>query len=173
VTKIHANNKYGILGIIGALIILYGLLFQNPPQTCYIIGSLALLITAIHYKLIYFIALELILAAGHSALLLGMGPYTQSALPILLCFQLLIFYLMVGKENSIFLLIGIIGIALLSLGLAYNDQWIFFSGSLFIAIYAYYNGYKGRRISYIWAVLNTVFSVIALYKILCIYSPQI
>lgn len=157
-------DRYIALGIIGALIILYGQT-QNHPQIYYIAGSLGLLITAIHYKLIYFIALEIILVAGHSAILLDVGRYTQVALPVLLCLQLLIFYLMIGKENSIFLLIGIVGIALLSIGLSYNHQWIFFSGSLFIAIYAYHSGYYCNYPSYIWAILNTIFALLALYRI--------
>ncbi len=160
----YYNNRYIALGIIGALIILYGYA-QDYPQTYYIGGAFALLATAIHYKLLYFIALEIIIAAGHSAILLGVGRYTQMALPVFLCIQLLIFYLMVGKENSIFLLVGIVGIALHSLGFTYNDQWIFFSGSLFIAIYAYHSGYEGRYPSYIWAILNTIFALLALYKI--------
>ncbi|HAT8152936.1 TPA: hypothetical protein JA359_15715, partial [Legionella pneumophila] len=94
------KTKYDIislvLGIIGALLLIYGL-SQNIPQVYYISGSLALMITAIHYKLIFFIALELILGAGHTSILLGMGKYIGSALPSLLCLQLLIFYLMFGK----------------------------------------------------------------------------
>jgi hypothetical protein len=156
--------RYIVLGIIGSLILLYGY-GQDYPQTYYILGSFALLATAIHHKLLYFIALEIILVAGHSAILLGVGRYTQMALPIFLCLQLLIFYLMVGKENNIFLLIGIVGIALHSLGFAYNDQWIFFSGSSFIAIYAYHIAYKGRYPAYIWAILNTIFALLALYEI--------
>ncbi|WP_407927637.1 hypothetical protein [Legionella fallonii] len=161
---IDSINKYIALGIIGALIILYGY-GQDYPQTYYIFGSFALLITAIHYRLLYFIALEIILVAGHSAILLGVGRYTQMALPVFLCLQLLIFYLMIGKENSIFLLTGIIGIALHSIGFTYENQWIFFSGSSLIAIYAYHNAYEGSYPSYIWAILNTIFAVLALYKI--------
>lgn len=159
------NNKYVILGIIGAMLILFGH-SQNHPQAYYIIGSSALLITALHYQLHYFIALEIILIAGHTAILIGIGHYTQIALPILLCFQLFIFYWMINNQNGIFLVIGIIGIALLSLGFSYNNQWIFFSGSLAVSIYAYYNGYKGIYPSYIWAALNTLFSVFALYQII-------
>lgn len=163
--NIYYDNKYIALAVLGAIILLYGNA-QTTPQIYYIFGSFALLITAIHYRLVYFIALELILAAGHSAILLGIGPYTQLALPLLLSLQLLVFYLIVGKENIIFLLIGIIGIVFLSIGFAYNNQWVFFFGSSCIAIYAYYRAYKGQRPSYIWAVLNTVFAIIALYKLL-------
>lgn len=126
------ENKYAILGVLGALVVLYGTT-QWPPQMYYVAGATALLATAIHYHLFYYVALELILIAGHAAIILGQGPYIQLALPILLCLQLFIFYLMFSKENSLILFLGICGIALLSLGFAYNNQWIFFSGSaLFI-----------------------------------------
>jgi hypothetical protein len=164
VTKDYFEHRYIALAVFGAIIDIYGT-FQHFPQIYYICGSIAMLITAIHYRLFYFIALELILTAGHSAIVLGVGPYTQFSLPILLCLQLLIFYLMMSKENSIFLLIGIIGIALLSVGLAYDNQWIFFIGSTSIAVYAYYSGAKGRHAAYVWAVLNTLFAAIALYKL--------
>lgn len=152
------------LGIIGALIIIYGTA-QWRPQPYYITGAIALLTTAIYYRLFYYIALELILLAGHTAILLGSGPYVQFALPILLSCQLLIFYLMFGKESSFILLLGISGIALHSVGLAYNHQWIFLTGSTFIAIYSFYRGYRGRYPAYIWAGLNTILALISLYKI--------
>ena len=101
--NVYYDNKYIILAAIGALILLYGNA-QTTPQIYYILGSFALLITAIHYRLVYFIALELILTAGHSAILLGVGPYTQLALPLLVSLQLFVFYLMVGRENIVFLL---------------------------------------------------------------------
>lgn len=148
----------------GALVLLYGST-RAYPQPFYIVGSFALLITAIYFQLLYFVALEIILAAGHTAILIGVGTFIRMSLPVLLCFQLLIFYLMVGKENLFLLLIGIIGIALLSLGFSHNDQWVFFSGSSLIAIYAYYNGYRGNPPAYIWALLNTSFAFIALYKL--------
>lgn len=119
----------------------------SPPhlqsQLYYFVGGIALLITAIHFRLFFFIALQLILIAGHAAILL-----------------------MFGKENSVFLILGVFGIALLSMGFAYNDKWIFFSGSSFIAIYAYYNAYNGLYPSYIWAVLNTAIALLAIYRIL-------
>ncbi|WP_058469458.1 hypothetical protein [Fluoribacter gormanii] len=168
-----AKNTYILLGCIGSLIILSGLLMffgTSPPhlqsQLYYFVGGIALLITAIHFRLFFFIALQLILIAGHAAILLGSGPYTQFFLPILMCCQLLTFYLMFGKENSVFLILGVFGIALLSMGFAYNDKWIFFSGSSFIAIYAYYNAYNGLYPSYIWAVLNTAIALLAIYRIL-------
>ncbi|MGL5742196.1 MAG: hypothetical protein ACRCXC_06440 [Legionella sp.] len=157
-----------LLGCIGALIVLFGIT-QTPPQAYYITGAVALFATAAYFRLLYFVALEFILIAGHTALILGSGPYTQFFLPVLLCFQLLVFYSMFGKENSIFLVLGVIGIALLSIGFAYNDQWIFFIGSSFIATYSYYSGYRGLYPSYIWASLNTVFALFSLYKIIGSY----
>ncbi|AWN74201.1 hypothetical protein LEAN103870_13215 [Legionella anisa] len=168
-----ARKIFILIGWIGSLIILYGLLKffgTTPPklhsQLYYFIGAIALLVTAIYFRMLYFIALQLILIAGHAAILLGSGPYTQFFLPILMCCQLLTFYLMFGKENSVFLILGVFGIALLSMGFAYNDKWIFFSGSTLVAVYAYYSGSKGLSPSYIWAILNTVIALLALYRIL-------
>ncbi|KTD15600.1 hypothetical protein Lgra_0266 [Legionella gratiana] len=153
-----------LLGWIGTLIILFGTT-QKPSHVYYIAGALALLSTAIYYKLFFYVALELILIAGHLAIFLRIGPYTQLFLPILLCAQLLTFYIVFGKVK-IFLVLGILGVAFLSIGLAYNNQWIFFSGSTFIAIYSYYAGHKGQHPAYIWAGLNTALALIALSRIL-------
>lgn len=140
---------------------------QPYPQPFYIAGATALLITAMHYKLVFFIALEVIIVTAHSAMVLGgVGPYIQVALPILLCFQLYVFFLMVGKENNLLLLIGIIGIALLSIGLSHNDNWIFLTGSMCITTYSLYSALKVSPASYIWAFLNGAFAVIALYNIM-------
>ncbi|RUR13199.1 hypothetical protein [Legionella sp. km772] len=161
-----ASGTYLTLGILGACISLYGYLFQSQePQVYYVLGSLALLATAIYYKLAYFIALELILIAGHLAILFGSGSHTQFTLPLLLCLQLIIVYSMLGQNNLMFLIIGILGIALLSIGLAYHNHWLFFFGSLSIALYAYYRGYRGQKASYLWAILNTIFALLALYHI--------
>lgn len=158
------NKIFILFGWIGAILILFGTT-QKPSYVYYIAGAVALLSTAIYFRLFFYIALELILLAGHLAIILGIGPYTQLFLPILLCAQLLIFYVVFTKIN-LFLMLGIVGIAFLSIGLAYNNQWIFFSGSVFIATYSYYAAYKGQYPSYIWAGLNTALALIALGEIL-------
>lgn len=159
-----AKNKFIVFGILGALITLFGK-YQPLPQVYYLIGCVGLLTTAIYYKLIFYIALELILIAEHSAILLGSGPYTQFALPILLCFQLLFIFFIISKQKEILLIFGILGIALLALGFAYSNDYLFMCGSILIAIYSYYNGYQGNYPSYIWAVLNTLLALLSLYKL--------
>jgi hypothetical protein len=124
-----------------------------------------LLFTALHFRLIYFIALELILIAGHGAGLLHIGTTLQIAMPILLTLQLLAFFFLSGQLNNIFLLIGITGIALHSVGFVYENQWIFFFGSLSIAVYAFYTAYKGKKVALLWAILNTLFTLTATYKL--------
>ncbi len=137
-----------------------------PAQVYYVIGSILLLLTSLHFRLIYFIALELILIAGHGAILLHIGNTLQIALPVLLSLQLLIFYLLSGQLNNFFLLIGISGIAFLSIGFAYENQWVFFFGSISIAIYAFYCTFQGKSITLLWAVLNSLFALIAVYKLI-------
>jgi hypothetical protein len=155
--------KYLLVGALGALIILYGT-FQTPPQKYYIVGSFVLLLIGIHYKLIYFVALECIVLTGHSAILLGLPIYTQVGLPILLCVQLLVFYIMLGKQNNIILLIGIVGIAMLCLGFNYKNPWVFLSGSTSIATYSYFYAFRGDYPCFIWALLNTCFVGITIYR---------
>ncbi|WED44408.1 hypothetical protein [Legionella cardiaca] len=159
------DQLFLLIGIIGSCILLLGLT-NTPAQKYYVIGSALLLLTSIHFKLIYFIALEMILMAGHGAILLGIGTTLQLALPILLCIQLLSFYFMSGQLNNIFLLIGIAGIAVLSVGFSYENQWVFFIGSFSIAIYAFYTAYKGKTITLLWAVLNSLFALIAILKLI-------
>ncbi len=139
---------------------------QTPAQKYYVIGSAFLLITSIHFKLIYFIALEIILMAGHGAILLGIGTIIQLALPLLLCLQLLTFYFLSGQLNNFFLITGILGIAILSIGFSYENQWIFFLGSFFVAVYAFYTVYKGKPVALLWAILNSLFAIIAILKLI-------
>ena len=156
------------IGIIGALIIFYGLT-QTAAQLYFVIGSTMLMSTAMYFQLTYFVALELILMAGHGAILLGIGPVLQIVLPILLCTQLLAYYLLSGRLENIFRLIGISGIAILSIGFAYENQWIFLSGSLAVAIFAFYQAYEGRRVALLWAALNSVFALICAIKLIFYY----
>ena len=153
------------IGIFGAVVILYGLT-QTSAQLYFVLGSALLMSTAMYYQLTYFIALELILMAGHGAILLGIGPVLQIVLPILLCLQLLTYYVLSGRLENIYRLIGILGIALLSIGFAYQNQWIFFFGSFGIAIFAIHQVYEGQRIALLWALLNGFFVIVAATKLI-------
>lgn len=152
-----------VIGIVGALISLFGL-FQAPSQAFFVIGSSCLLLTALYFKLVFFIALQMILIAGHGAILLGIGSTLQLVLPVLLCLQLLVFYFLSGQLNHISIVVGIIGIAVLSIGLAYENQWIFFTGGSAVAFYAFCNSAK-KKVSLLWAILNSLFALIAIVKI--------
>ena len=146
------------LGILGAGIVIAGFI-QAPSQAYYVAGACLLLLNALYFKLTYFIALELILLAGHGAILLGIGQTLQVVLPILLSLQLLIFYLLSGELQNIFHLIGIAGIALLSIGFSYSNVWVFFFGSLAIAIFAFHTVFQGKKVALIWAIMNLLFSL--------------
>jgi hypothetical protein len=157
---------FTFIGILGASTVLYGLLTQPVAQVYYVTGAAMLLLTAIYFRLTFFVALELILIAGHGAILLGIGQVLQAGIPILLTTQFLAYYLLSGQLNNIFRLIGIIGIALLSIAFAYENQWIFLYGSLAVSIFAFYQVYQKRWAALLWAALNSIYAVIAAYKIL-------
>lgn len=156
-----------LIGIVGSLTSMIGLI-QTHAGLFYVMGSTLLFFTASHFKLLYFLALEIILFAGHGAELLGIGSTLQVAIPVLLCVQLSVFYFLSGRLNNIFLIIGIIGIAALSIGLSYENQWIFFTGSTAIAIFSYYYAYK-KPVALIWATMNTIFAITAIIKIIFHY----
>ncbi|WP_133131390.1 hypothetical protein [Legionella yabuuchiae] len=147
-----------ITGILGAFIIILGFT-QTPAQLYYVVGSGLLLLTAIYFKLTYFMGLESILLAGHGAILLGLGNVIQFVLPILLCIQLLVYYFLSGQLRNVFRWIGMIGIVLLSLGFTFTRVWVFFLGSLCIAIFSFYHVFRGRYVALIWATLNLFFAL--------------
>jgi len=151
--------------MIGAIITFSGL-FVIFPQPYYVFGSLLLLSTAIHYRIYFFVALEIILISGHSAILLGIGPMLQIALPTLLTFQLLFYYFFSGQSGDFATIIGIIGIGLISVGFSIKYQWIFLIGSLSIVVFAYYNLKRTQYISLLWLILNLLFALTALVRLI-------
>lgn len=164
----NLNKKYKdyfflLIGVLGSLITLLGL-WMLPAHIYFVIGSSLLLLTSIYFKLTYFIALEMILIAGHGVILLNIGSVLQFALPVLLCLQLLVFYFLSSQLNNIYIVIGIVGIAMLSIGFAYENEWIFFIGSASVAIYAFFLSQQ-NRVSLLWVFLNTLFAVIAIVRI--------
>jgi hypothetical protein len=102
-------------------------------------------------------ALEIILIAGHGSILLGMKDVIPFVLPILLCFQLFVFYYLSNKLGNLFIWLGIAGIALLSIGFSYENSWVFFLGSSSIVIFAFNRVFHGQPVALIWAGLNLFF----------------
>lgn len=151
-------------GALGAIITLLGL-FQNNSNTWHVVGSSLLLLTAAYYRILFFIALEMILIAGHGAVLLDIGSKIQVALPVLLCLQLLFFYFFSGQIKDPLVLLGIAGIGALSIGFAYNNQWVFLTGGLAIATYSFFIA-KTNKAALIWGVLNVAFTVFAILKLI-------
>lgn len=165
-TTINNDHCYLFFGLLGSILTFWGLfLKQEPAQIVYFTGSALLLLTAIHFKLLYFIALEIILMSGHGASFFAIGSKLQFAMPILLSLQLLLFYYLSNQLTNLFISIGILGIALLSIGFAYQNQWIFFAGGTAIAIYAFYAA-KTTKAALLWAILNSLFACFAVIKLI-------
>jgi len=152
------------IGVLGAIIILLGISINSDID--YVLGSTLLLITAFYYKCTFFIALEMIIIAGHGAALLGLGHSSQIILPILLCIQLLFYYLLSGKLNDIYLIVGIIGIVFLTMSLSFGNVLYILLGSIGTAIYSISQVFKGKSIALIWAVLNVIAIFVTIYKII-------
>lgn len=154
------------VGILGALVILYGGI-KPLSDLVYLVACSLMLVCAIYFKLTYFIALEMILISGHGAVLLGLGTLSQVIIPILLCLQLLVYYLLSGQLGNVFRVIGITGIALVTVGFSYEHQqeWFFLFGGLGVATFAFYQVYRGRFAAWIWAILNSLLVCISLFKL--------
>lgn len=159
------NAFFILLGTLGALTTFSGI-FLAFPQPYYIIGSFFLFIAAFRFKLYFFMALEIILFSGHLAILLGIGTILQIALPTLLCGQLMFFYMLSEKKINLSIIIGIIGIGVISIGLSIDSQWIFLIGSTGIASYAFVQLKKTNYVTSIWLILNILFAFTALVRIL-------
>lgn len=153
-----------LIGLIGGLLLFSGK-FNATPQYIWIFASMMLLVCAAHFKLVYFIALELILIAGHLAILLGLGNYLQMSLPILLCFQLIVYYIISDYWRDFFVIPGVIGIAILSIGFAQEESIYFLTGSILIATYAFAEA-RNKPAALIWAYINTLFTIESLYYLL-------
>lgn len=168
----HVNSKTQTklflgIGIVGALLLIYCSL-TPMSDLGYLIACFLLLLCALYFKLTYYIALEMILISGHGAVLLGLGPLSQLIIPILLCLQLLMYYLLSGRLWNIFRLTGIAGIVLLTIGFAYEYyvQWFLLFGSLAVTVFSFYQVYRKRFAAWIWAVLNILLACISLFKLI-------
>lgn len=161
------RGLYLTIGIIGAFIILYGIT-QPSANLYYLVGTIFMLVTAIYFKFTYYVALDLILIAGQGAILLGIGLVSQVILPILLCLQLLIYYLLIGQLRNIFRLIGIAGIALLSIAFANQNQLELLIGSMSVVIFSFYQVYRGRPTALLWGILYFIFAIISSYEVFLI-----
>lgn len=163
--KVYLNLVSIIIGVIGAIITFSGL-FVSFPQPYFVVGSFLLLLTAIYYRLYFFMALEIILISGHTAILINIGTILQVALPILLSFQLLFYYFFSGQSSDFSIFIGIFGIALISVGFSIQSQWIFLLGSLLIAMFAYFDLKRSNKVSLLWLILNLLFAITALLQLI-------
>ncbi|WP_367605681.1 hypothetical protein [Legionella sp. W05-934-2] len=159
------DRLFIFIGILGALTTFSGL-FTIYSHPFYIVGSFLLFLTALYFRLFFFVALEIIFISGHTAALLGIGMILQVALPVLLSFQLLFYYLFSGETSDFSIIIGILGIALFSVGFSIASQWVFMLGSLSISTYAYFNLEKSNKISLIWLILNLMFALTAFIHII-------
>jgi hypothetical protein len=154
-----------LIGVIGASILIYGV-HTSLVRSYYVTGSFLLLMTALHFKLIFFIALELIMFSGHGASLLGIGHHLQVAIPILLCVQLIIYYFLSQQLTNYTLIIGIIGIGILSIGFSFQRECLTFLGSACITLYAIDLSINESKINLLWAVLNLILAILSLHQIL-------
>jgi hypothetical protein len=161
-----------LLGVVGVLFNIYGQTLAYP-QPYYVAGSFLLLVVAVYFHLLFFTGLEAILLSGHFALMLDLNYRIQFALPILLCLQLVVYYLYVGRLKSMSVWFGLTGIAFLSIGFSYHRQWVFLVGSIFITLYSFRKVRETAGLSIIWGILNAFFTIFVAIKLYLQYFEEI
>jgi len=171
-TQNKSPALFSLIGILGGLLLCYGLICAESPAKpyYYAAGSFLMLVTAINFRILYFIVLEVILLSGHGSALLKLSPVISVSLPILLCIQLIIYYLLSKTYRDFYLFIGVIGIAIISIGFIVNNQLVFLIGSSFISLYAFFLYCKGIKIALLWATVNAIFALVALVKLGAVYT---
>lgn len=164
----HYKSMGLFFGIIGAVALLAGNLFldSDARYLVFLIGSGLLLITAIVYRQLYYIFLELILVSGSATSFLNFNSIVRGAIPMLLSLQVFLYFFMLGRFREKSLLIGCIGIALLSIGFAVANYWIYLFGSALVAIYSFLIYLKGVKVALLWTILNTCFTLASAYSLI-------
>ncbi len=151
------------IGVVGMLIASYGNLVHqlNTQKWCYLIGALFLLLSSLLEKQKFFIALQIIIAAGAAVAFTAYPPLYKAAVPIVLSILAIIYFIASKQLKDPLTAFGCLGIVLLAAGYAITNPIIFFLGSFVLMIYSYGSFRRGVSIALLWAILNALFAVTA------------
>lgn len=166
--KQRGINYFNItVGIVGMLIACYGNLlnFSDTQKWCYLVGAILLLISSSLERQIFFIALQIIIAAGAAIAFAPIGLFFKAALPIILSVSAIGYFVVTGQFKDRLTALGCLGIAMLATGYAISNPIAYFLGALILMIYAFLSFRRGVTVAIIWTILNAVFAVTALHAV--------
>ncbi len=156
-----------LFGVIGMCFPIYGNFI--PPSTtrdtCFVAGSVLMLITSAAEKESFFTALQLIILAGAGAAFTPFTTLVKAIFPITTAIVCLGYFAYTGKLKCRLTQFGCLGIIILALGYAVSNPFLYLAGGSILAVYSFASFKQGVEIALLWAVLNTVFAGAALYNI--------
>ncbi len=130
----------------------------------FLLGGILMTVATVIEREMFFFVLQSIVVVGAGMYFVPV-PILKILLPCLISASFIAYCYQQGKLSDKSLILGLIGISLLSLGYGIGHPVIYLFGGIFLAIYsgiAYYNGVK---IAIIWAVLNLFFTFAVLYNL--------
>ncbi len=165
----YINLSISIIGLV--MIIIGALLSPTITQKTLFAGGCVFLFTASCIeKATFFAILQVIVLLGTA---IAFFHISITAKLIVLGVVSIIALVYLYKRNFIQTFIDIVGSAgllLLAFGYAVSNPFVYLFGGLFLAIYSYSAYKKGVKIGLIFAILNVIFTVMALISVLRIYG---
>jgi len=163
-------NTIYLTRCIGAFGMVFPITAQFLPQSdmqasLYIIGSLLMLIAAAWEKSLFFSMLQIIVLAGASMYFTPYSMAIHALVPIALAIATCVYFYLAGRIKDRVTYVGLAGIAALALGYAIAHPWIYLIGGVLLTIYSWVSYQRGVAIAILWAILNFVFSIAAVLRI--------
>lgn len=162
------QSKYTIIGmaIIGLLLFTYGLTTKDVicKNSLFIVGAGLLAISSYFEKEFFFAGLEGVAIANTVLLLLNVPAYINAIILASLVL-VVIFIACKGGKITLQLVIGIIGLALLSCGIIFVSNVMMFIAGILLSIYSYLSIKAGFKVGWVFLILNVIFSAVALTQI--------
>lgn len=168
----QAKKKFDISlipGVLGMLLIIYGTQQPLGEQSIFFVcGSLMMLLPALVKRHLFFISLQIIAATGAASAFIPASAAVQASVPVTVTFLFLVTFIYKKQLQDWLDFLGAISITVLAIGYATSVPLVYFIGGLCLVVYSAVSLRRGIKISWLWLILNCVFSVsagITLFKI--------
>ncbi len=164
--KSFANITLAV-AIIGLLTFTAGLVFHNNfgfKNGLFAIGSTLLSIASFLDREYFFSCLEGIAVITALLEIFHIDAVVSTTVLILLV-VLTIFLIYRTRKINFHLVIGIIGLILLSLGIIFSTNLLMFIAGVALCLYSYLSAKSGFRVGWVFLVLNMIFTFVAAINI--------
>lgn len=155
------------LGAIGMLFPIAGNFIppSNERASCFVIGSILMLTTALVERHVFFTALQGLILVGASLYFIPFTPLLKTIIPLACSSLLLLFFVMTGELRDKLTLGGSIGMVALALGYSIANPYVYLFGGVILAIYSTISYLRGIVIALLWAILNSFFTIATIINI--------